>query len=154
MSNDIRKQMWLAMAESPYVMVSLNKNADHSEPMRAQLDKDADNCFWFYTKRDNRIADGGKTTVTFTSKDHDVFACIIGDLSEETDQDVVDKYWSNQVEAWYEGGKSDPKLKMMRFDLKNAEVWQVDTSITGMLKLATGAKVDSDEMGEHQKISF
>ena len=154
MSNSLRTKMWKAMAESPIFMIGLNKNADHSEPMHAQLDKDASGHFWFYTTKDNRIAEGGKAMAQYSSIDHELFACIGGHLVEETDQDIIDKYWSKKVEAWYKEGKTDPSLKMMRFELDNAEVWTQDPSFVGMLKLSTGATIAPHEMGEHEKLDL
>jgi len=99
MSSDIKKAMWKAMSDSPKVMVSLIGEDMHAEPMYAQLDKEADGEFWFYTSRDNRIAKGGKAMVHFASKGHDVFACIRGTLTVESRKEIIDKYWSNPVEA-------------------------------------------------------
>ena len=154
MSSTITQEMWQAMSDSPYLMISLMNASGHSEPMRAQLDKDANGHFWFYTTKTNRIAAGGHAMAQFVSKGHKLFACISGDLVEETRQDIIDKYWSNGVEAWYENGKQDASLKMMRFNLVDAEVWSVDPSIKGMFKIATGKTVDPDEMGDHGKINF
>lgn len=154
MSTDLVNTMWKSLAKSPFVMIGLNKNADHSEPMRAQLDEDAHGHFWFYTTTDNRIADGGKAMAQFTSLDHELFACISGKLVEETDDEVIQRYWSKPVEAWYKDGKQDPKLKMMRFELDSAEIWEVDPSVVGLIKLASGATLSPDEMGQHNKVKF
>jgi general stress protein 26 len=154
MSNKLVKNMWRALAKSPYLMIGLNKNAEHSEPMRAQLDEEANGYFWFYTTKDNRIADGGKAMAQFASKDHDMFACIAGYLVEETDYEVISRYWSKPVEAWYKDGREDPNLKMMRFELNTAEIWSVDPSVVGMIKLTSGATLSPEEMGKHDKIAF
>lgn len=154
MTNSLVKEMWEAMAVSPYLMVGLNKNAEHSEPMRALLDKEADNAFWFYTSKDNRVASGGKATLTFSSKDHTLFASLSGHLVEETDDKLVGKYWSKQVEAWFEEGQSDSNLVMLRFELDSAEIWTVDPSLRGLIKLATGATLKEGEMGENVKVNF
>lgn len=154
MSSDIKTKMWKAMSDSPNLMVSLTANDDHAEPMRAQLDKDADSEFWFYTHKDNRIAQGGKAMVHFAAKGHDVFACIRGTLVEETRKDIIDKYWSKQVAAWYDKGREDPAMMMLRFELEDAEIWDVDASFKGMFKLMTGKKVEPDEMGDHDKVSL
>lgn len=152
MSDNVKNAMWEAMSSSPNVMVSLiGKNA-HSEPMRAQLDKHASSEFWFYTTKTNRIAEGGDAMVQFSSKGHDVFACIRGTLVEETRQNIIEKYWSNGVEAWYENGKADPNLLMLRFNLIDAEIWQANPSLKGMYKLMTGKTISSDEMGEHDNV--
>lgn len=154
MSHDIKTAMWEAMSSSPNVMVSLTGKNTHSEPMRAQLDKHANSEFWFYTTKDNRIAEGGEAMVQFASKGHDVFACIRGTLVQETRQDIIEKYWSNGVEAWYEKGKDDPNLLMLRFNLADAEIWEADPSLKGMFKLMTGKTISPDEMGDHDKVTL
>ncbi|WNO53307.1 pyridoxamine 5'-phosphate oxidase family protein [Stakelama saccharophila] len=151
---DIRKEMWKKLADSPFVMVGIEGDGEHSEPMTAQLDKDANSAFWFYTTKSNRIAKGGKAMAQFAAKGHDLFACIRGTLVEETDPAVIDRYWSKAVEAWYEGGRQDPKLKMMRFELGDAEIWEADTSAKGMFKLLTGRTVRTGEMGEHTDVAL
>ncbi|MDT0628027.1 pyridoxamine 5'-phosphate oxidase family protein [Alteromonas sp. W364] len=154
MTSKLVEQMWGAISDSPYVMVGLNKNAEHPEPMRALLDRNADNAFWFYTSKDNRVAEGGKATITFSSKNHDMFASFSGHLVHESDDDLVDKYWSKQVEAWFEEGKQDPSLVMLRFELDCAEIWSIDPTLRGLIKLATGATIKSGEVGENIKIDY
>lgn len=151
---EIRKRMWKKMADSPFLMIGLENSGEHSEPMTAQLDPDANSEFWFYTRKDNRIAPGGPAMAQFVSKDHKVFACIRGSLTEETDPAIIDKYWSKQTEAWFDGGRNDPNLKMMRFDLSDAEIWEGDESIGGMFKMLTGMKIKPDEAGRHTEIAL
>lgn len=149
--HQIRQDMWKAMAASPYVMLGTTTDREHFEPMYAVLDDDADSEFWFYTKKDNRAAKGGPATVQFVSKGHDLYASIRGTLVEETDPAVIDRYWNNQVEAWYEGGRQDPSLLMLRFELGDAEIWETDHSITGKLKMVTGQTIYDEEAGSHLK---
>lgn len=154
MSNDIREKMWKAMADSPIVMLGLTDANAHQEPMHAQLDKDANSAFWFYTTKTNRSAAGGSAMAQFVSKDHKVFACISGTLVEETDPKIIDKYWSKHVAAWYKDGKDDPSLKMLRFELKEAEVWHADPDFKAMVNLTFGGKVQPEKMGDHEKVSL
>ena len=85
---EVRDRMWEKLAKSPFVMVTLIGADAHAEPLTAQLDEDVEGKFWFYTRKDNRIAPGGPAMVQFVSKDHKDFACIRGNLDPETDQDV------------------------------------------------------------------
>ncbi|HEC73254.1 MAG TPA: general stress protein [Methylophaga aminisulfidivorans] len=154
MSKNMRKTMWEAISNSPFLMISLNHTLQHSEPMTAQLDKDADSEFWFYTTKTNRIAEGGPAKASFMSKDHKVFASIRGTLVPETDKAIIDKYWSNMAASWYDEGRDDPALLMMRFELDDAEVWVSDPSIKGLYKLFTDGKVEPEMMGEHKKLGL
>lgn len=154
MSDDIRERMWKELAASPYLMVSLTEAHDHAIPLTAQLDKDANGKFWFYLGRDNRLAKGGAAMAQFSAKSHDLFACIAGRLVEETDQSVIDAHWSNAVEAWFEGGRNDPNLLMLRFELDDAEIWAADASIKGLFKMLTGSTIKPGEMGKHAEVAL
>lgn len=151
---EVRERMWKKMSDSPFVMIGLVGADEHSEPMTAQLDKDANSEFWFYTRNDNRIARGGPAMAQFVSKDHKLFACIRGNLTEETDPATIDKYWSKQTEAWFDGGRDDPKLMMLRFDLSDAEIWEGDESLAGKFKMLTGMKIKPGEAGRHAEVSL
>jgi general stress protein 26 len=149
MDQTIRETFWKAFEKSPFCMIALEGSGQHSEPMTAQLDRDAHHAIWFYTSTRNRLAQGGPAMVQVISKGHDVFGCLSGRLSEETDRAVFDKHWSNQVEAWFSGGRNDPELIMLRFDIADAEVWTADLSVSGYFKLLTGKTIREDEAGHH-----
>ena len=154
MSDDIKQQFWKALADSPYVMVGATGEREHHIPMNAQLDKDAHGAFWFFTATDNRLAAGGPAMAQFAAKGHELFACISGTLVSESDRTVLDKLWSNSIAAWYEGGKDDPKLVLLRFDLDDAEIWTADPGIKGLVKLATGMAMKDGELGEHATVAL
>jgi general stress protein 26 len=149
MDSKIRTEFWESFSDSPFIMLGLEGSNEHSEPMTAQLDKEANHAIWFYAARSNRVAKGGSAMAQFASKGHDVFACLSGTLVEESDRAVFDKHWSKPVEAWFPGGKDDPQLMMLRFDIADAEVWTADLSIKGKFKLLTGAEIRSEEAGKH-----
>jgi general stress protein 26 len=149
MESKIRTEFWESFSKSPFIMLKLESANEHAEPMTAQLDKEAHHAIWFFASRTNRVAKGGSAMGQFVSKGHDVFACLSGTLVEELDRAVFDKHWSNQVEAWFPGGKNDPQVMMLRFDIADAEVWTADLSIAGKFKLLTGNEIQSDEAGKH-----
>lgn len=151
---DIRERFWADISSSPYLMVGLQDAREHNVPMTAQLDPKANHCFWFYTSRDNRLARGGAAMAQFASKDHYLFACIQGVLAEEADPAVIDRYWSQEVESWYPGGRDDPNLLMLRFDLGTAEIWRSDLSIGGMFRKMFGGDVRDEMKGKHAEIAL
>lgn len=149
MDKDIRTTFWRAFHKSPVIMMRLMNSNGHAEPMTAQLDQDAHHTIWFYTKRNNRIAAGGKAMGQIATIQHDVFACISGTLVEETDAAVCAKHWSNAVESWFPGGMSDPDVVMLRFDIDDAEVWTAHVGVKGAFQLLTGRPIDPESAGEH-----
>lgn len=156
MSNpdEIKQRFWKSLSASPFLMVGLEEEQQHSAPMTAQLDPDADHCFWFYTSKGNRLATGGPAMAQFAAKGHDLFACVSGTLSEESDPAVIDRYWSKEVEAWYPEGRDDPSLLMLRFDLGTAEIWEADLSVKGLFKLLTGGDIRAEERGSHAEVTL
>ena len=145
--DQLKKDLWKHMARSPFVMVGLH--GEHSEPLTAQLDEDQIDTLWFFVAKDNRLIRGGAAMAQFVSKGHDYFACLAGEIRESDDPAMVDKLWSKPVEAWFPGGKNDPNLALIRFDIRDAELWETDMSLLGKAKLLLGREIDKGEEGSH-----
>ena len=143
-ADELKEKFWKSLADSPFVFVSLQDAANDAVPMTAQLDKDANSAIWFFTSRDNHLAQMGPATCTFAGKDHELFARFEGTLVEEKSRERLDKQWSNFVEAWFPGGKDDPNLLMLRMDLGQAEIWNGDQSLLTTAKMALGMDVRED----------
>lgn len=150
-ATEIKKTFWKKLQHSPFVMVGL-QNGEHSEPLTAQLDDDLVDTLFFFIAKDNRAAKGGPAMVQFVSKGHDFFACLKGNASLTTDRAMIDKLWNKQVEAWFEGGKDDPSLALLRVDIQDAEMWESDVSLTGKVKMLFGGTIDGDESGSHARV--
>ena len=148
-THKIKQTMWDKMAQSPFLMVGLTGNGQHSEPLTAQLDRDQVDTLFFFIGKDNRLASGGSAMAQFVSKGHDFFACLAGDIRQDNDPALIDKLWNNQVEAWFPGGKSDPNLALLRLDISSAELWETDISLSGRLKMLFGGTIKSDEDSSH-----
>lgn len=145
---ELKKKFWHAFEDSPFVMLQLDDDPDSAAPMTASLDKDANHAIWFFTSRDSRYAAKGQATATYLSKGHDVFARFAGVLSEETSRERLDKQWSNFVEAWFPGGKTDPNLLFLRLDLGDASIWAGELGLIGTAKMALGLDVRGDVKGQ------
>lgn len=153
MSHDVKQDFWFALARSPILMVRLDAGGDHALPMTAQLDDTLGpalgGAIWFFTRRDNRLAPGGPAMAQFVAEGHDLFACLSGRIVPETDAGMIDRFWSEGVAAWYEGGRDDPALLMLRMELDDIEIWTRDISLKGFFKLLTGRTLAPGETGEH-----
>lgn len=140
------------LKDSPYVMIGLN-DGQHSEPMTAQVDDDHPNTLFFFAGKDNRIAKGGQAMAQFVGKGHDFFACLSGKVGQHHDRALIDKLWDKQVEAWFPGGKEDPNLALLRFDIDSAELWETDVSVSGRLKMLFGGTISAEESSSHAKVN-
>lgn len=149
MKPEIRDAFWHALARSPVMMVRLTGTAEGvgsplAHPMTAQLDRDADGAIWFFMNRDNSLASGGPAQADFSATGHDVFAVLEGKLTEETDRAIFDKLFTDDVAAWFDGGKASAEALLLRFDIANAEVWTSERSLAGLFRRLTGAAARGD----------
>ena len=151
---ELKQKFWEAMADSSFLFLQLDSDPDTAVPMSAQLDKDANSSIWFFTQKQNDFAKLGAATATFAGKGHDMWARFKGNLVVETSKERFDQFWNNFVEAWYEGGKTDPDLLFLRMDLGDAEIWSGDLGILTVAKMALGKTVIDEAEKEHTKTSL
>ena len=146
---ELEAKFWKSLGSERTMMLGLDGVEDgHARPMTGQFEDDR-SPIWFFTSNDNGIvralgAGSGRAIATFTSKGHDLFATIHGAIVVDTDRAVVDRLWNPFVAAWYEGGKDDPKLALLRLDADNAEIWENASSVFAGLKLLLGADPKKD----------
>lgn len=61
-----------------------------------------------------------------------------GTLSLDNDRATIDRLWNRFVAAWFEGGKEDPRLALLRFDPHEAEIWLDGSSVMAGIKMLLG----------------
>ena len=148
--SDLVEKLWKALKSDRTVMLGLS-GVDHSmaQPMTALLDKDADQGpLYIFTSKDTDLAKvlGGRhaANITFADKGHDIFATIEGELVIEDSRAVIDRLWNPFVAAWFEGGKDDPALQLLRFDPGQAQIWQNDNSLFAGIRVMLGRDPKDD----------
>lgn len=145
---ELEKKFWKALKSDRTLMLGLDGVEDgHSRPMTAQFENDR-SPIWFFTSIDNaivkRLGQGHRAIAAFSAKDHDLFASIKGNLLVDNDRAVIDRLWNPFVAAWYEGGKDDPKLTLLRLDAEHAEIWLNGSSLLAGVKLLFGVDPKQD----------
>jgi general stress protein 26 len=137
---ELEARFWKALKSDMTMMLGLDGVEDgHARPMTAQLEGEG-SPIWFFTSKDNGIVkglgQGNRAIATFVSKGHDLFATVHGSLAEDTDPAVIDRLWNPYAAAWYEHGKDDPKLALLRLDAEKAEIWLDGSSlVAGVMAL-------------------
>ena len=145
---ELEAKFWKALASDRTMMLGLDGVEDgHTRPMTAQFENDR-GPIWFFTSIENALVKavrrGDRAIATFASKGHDLFATVHGSLKVDTDPAAVDRLWNRFVAAWFEGGKTDPKLALLRLDAERAEIWGDASSLMAGVKLLMG--VDPKEV--------
>jgi general stress protein 26 len=148
---ELEAKFWKALKSDRTMMLGLYGMEDaHAQPMTAQFEDDR-SPIWFFTASDTELVEAlgdgersGPAIATFASKGHDLFATLHGTLSLDTDRATIDRLWNRFVAAWFEGGKDDPKLRLLRLDADRAEIWLDDSSLLAGIKMLLGADPKED----------
>ena len=145
---ELESALWKALRSDMTMMLGLDAVEDgHARPMTANIENDKPP-IWFFTSRDNDIykllTRGNRAIATFTSKDHQLFATLHGNITVDHDRSVVDRLWNPFIAAWYEGGKEDPQLVLLRFDAERAQIWENATTLFAGIKLLFGSDPKKD----------
>jgi len=145
---ELEDKFWKGLKSDMTMMLGLDGAEDgHARPMTAQLDGPR-GPIWFFTTKDNAIVQnlgrGDRAIATFTSKGHDLFATVHGSVSLDMNRAVIDRLWNRYVAAWYEQGKDDPKLALLRLDPERAEIWEDASSLIAGMKLLLGVDPKQD----------
>lgn len=139
-ARELQGEFWSAIDKDRTVMLACE--GVYPRPMTA-LAENARGPLWFFTSNENDLAQAVTRNakpglLMLASKGHDLFATAGGTLSMDNDPAVIDRLWNPFVAAWYEGGKQDPKLRLLRFDPDAAEIWRNDSSLLAGIKMMLG----------------
>lgn len=158
--DELEEAFWSALKSDRTIMLGLiGEDGAHTRPMTAQVDAETGNAVWVFSSKETelvqRLGSAAKASFfTFVSSGHDVFAAIEGQMSVRNDTAMIDKLWNPFVAAWYEGGKSDPKLALLKFEPSRGEIWRDGSSLLAGLKLLLGADPKEDYKDNVARVSF
>jgi general stress protein 26 len=140
---EITAKFWKSVKSDMTVMLGI-EGIEHGkcQPMTAQM-LDGQSYLWFFTTKDNNLVEAmrrkaDRAMLTFASKGHDLFATVDGRLEEDNDRETIDQLWSPFAAAWFEGGKDDPNLQLIRFDPISAQIWLNENSTFAGIKALLG----------------
>jgi general stress protein 26 len=140
---EIEARFWKELKASPFMMLGLDGARDgHAQPMTAHFEDDH-GPIWFFTSRDNglvqALSQSHRAMAHYVAKGHDLFATIHGNLSLDNDPATIDRLWNPHVAAWFEGGRDDPKITLLRLDTESAQLWLNSSSVMAGIKRLFGA---------------
>ena len=141
---ELTEKLEKALKSDMTVMLGLSGVQEgHSQPMTAQLeDSGLRGPLWFFSADHvqlvRAVGEAHCAAAQFVSKGHDVFGSLQGTLSVHNDRAVIDRLWNRFVAAWYPGGKDDPHLRLLRFDLTHAQIWLNENSVFAGIKILLG----------------
>ncbi|WP_299363138.1 pyridoxamine 5'-phosphate oxidase family protein [uncultured Paracoccus sp.] len=128
-------------------------------PMSHYADPDA-SALWFITADGTEwvqaVSAGPQKAVhCVSSAGQHLYARIEGELSLSNDRQKLDEIWNAVASSWFEDGKRDEDVRLLKLSMTGAEVWATTGSAGFLYEIAkaklTGAKPD---MGEHFVLAF
>jgi general stress protein 26 len=146
---ELEARFWAALRKDMTVMLGLGTEIEY-RPMTAQFaTKEDHGPAWFFTSTDTdlgRHVQGGarEASFHFVSKGHDVWATVSGMLQVDMNRAMIDQLWNPYVSAWYEDGKDDPKLLLLRMDLSHAKIWKDGSSLVAYALTLLGRDPQKD----------
>ena len=99
----------------------------HSRPL-AVLDDVFEGSIWFFTQdpspKSEDIAANPEVNVAYA--DGKGYLSIAGTATIEHNPTRIDQLWNPMAEAWFENGRDDPSVALLRVDARSAEYWSSD----------------------------
>ncbi len=160
---EIEAKFWKALADDRVAMLGLDSESGRTRPMTAQILHAIHERgpIWFFSVKGTDLTDmldtEQRAVMQFSAKGHELFASVQGTLALDNDRAMIDRLWNRFVAAWYEGGRDDPRLALLRFEPDHAQVWLNDSSLFAGVKLLLGRdpkaeyrdKVAELQLGRH-----
>jgi general stress protein 26 len=157
-ASELKAKFWSALKSDMTTMLGLAGVAEsHLRPMTAQIEGER-GPIWFFSAKDTelvkKVRRNHRAIASFVSKDHNVFATVHGTLTLDNDPEMIDRLWNRYVAAWYEGGKDDPKLALLRLDTEEAEIWLDGSSLLAGVKILLGLDPKTDYKDNVAKVKL
>lgn len=155
---EIEQKFWKALESDHIMMLGIDGAEDgHARPMAAQFEEER-GPIYFFSGKDHALVkhldQGSRAIATFTSKGHDVFATVHGSLAMHNDRETIDRLWNPYVAAWYEGGKDDPNIQLLRLDADSAEIWLNSSNVLAGIKSLLGRDPQKDAQKDVANITM
>ena len=118
----------ISKARFAFVTTSAPDGRLLSRPL-AVLERDFDGDLYFFTmdpssKTDQVAADNN---VNVSMQCGDDYLSIAGTATVTRDQALIDELWNPHAEAWFEQGREDPSVALLKVHADSAEYWTMDS---------------------------
>ena len=154
-NDDAKAQLFDQLRDVKAGFLHAEKSGQHGQPMAPHADRDA-GVLWFITSRQSDLAravtTGCPAHFTFIGKKHDYYASMEGTLTQVEDQQKLDEIWSAIAAAWFDKGRDDPDVTLLRLDMAEAAIWSNTANpITFGMQIAAAnlREEKKPDIGEH-----
>lgn len=143
-TQDIIKDIKFAM------MSTVNKKGDiHAWPMTTTETSLGAREIWFIGDKTSDVVkdieDNKRVGLTYASQDQKNYVSISGNAELSDDQDKLEELWSAIDNAFFEQGKEDPNVQLIKVVPHGVECWVSGSSTINIFKMATAAVQDGEK---------
>jgi len=117
----------LTAARTAAVTTRSDAGALHSRPLSVIQD-DFDGTLWFFTQDPSaKTADvAADDQVNVSVGDGKGWLSFSGTASVSRDAAKIDEFWNPWAEAYFDGGRDDPSVALLKVEVDTVEYWDLD----------------------------
>lgn len=126
-----------------------------TRPMTTQEVDDEGN-FWFFSPKDSHknyeIRSDARVQLLFANTSASEYLTVYGTATIINDRKKIEELWSPMVKAWFQEGKDDPGLSLIKVSPEHAYYWEPrQNKMVTLMKIAasavSGKKMDIGQQG-------
>ncbi len=143
------------------MLCSFPKDDDYpyAVPMSRQEVDEEGNIWYLFSAESNthqNLLDNPKLSLQLSHVGDYNFLSVNGIGEISSDKDRIEKYWNKFMEAWFEKGKEDPSIRVLKVIPKEAKYWDNKTNkLVTVFKVAVSAiSGQSLDIGREGKLNF
>ena len=138
-----------------------DENHLHSCPMNTTETSSGAKDIWFIGHKPSETVDNIKqnpeVNLAYVTQESDKYLSISGTAELVEDEEKLNELWSVMYNAYFEQGKDDPKVQLIKVVPHGAEYWANGNAITSAVKMAAAALTDNaveKSLGENFSIKL
>lgn len=153
---DVIKDVKFAM------MSTVNSKGDvHAWPMTTSETSIGAKEIWFIGDKTSDVVkdiqDNPKIGLSYASEDEKNYVSVSANAELSSDQAKLDELWSPVYNAFFEHGKEDPNVQLIKVVPHGVECWLSGSSTVNMFKMAAAALQNgktAEDMGEQFSVAL
>lgn len=153
---DVIKDVKFAM------MSTVNSKGDvHAWPMTTSETSIGAKEIWFIGDKTSDVVkdilDNPKIGLSYASEDEKNYVSVSANAELSSDQAKLDELWSPVYNAFFEHGKEDPNVQLIKVVPHGVECWLSGSSTVNMFKMVAAALQDgktAEDMGEQFSVAL
>jgi len=102
----------------------------HARPMSNNGQVEWDGQSWFFAPTDGRLVTELRAdpaaVAAYRAEGGFAFVSVSGRATIETDPELKERYWLDDLERWFPNGPADPNVALIRLDAEEAQWWTED----------------------------